>query len=31
MRVAEHLNIDKKAIETCFTAFAVATLAKNNA
>jgi (4-(4-[2-(gamma-L-glutamylamino)ethyl]phenoxymethyl)furan-2-yl)methanamine synthase len=31
MRVAEHINIDKKAIETCFTAFAVATLAQQHA
>lgn len=31
MRVAEHLNFDAKAFETCFTAFSVATLAKNNA
>jgi (4-(4-[2-(gamma-L-glutamylamino)ethyl]phenoxymethyl)furan-2-yl)methanamine synthase len=31
MRVVGHVNVDLKALETCFTAFAVATLAKNNA
>jgi (4-(4-[2-(gamma-L-glutamylamino)ethyl]phenoxymethyl)furan-2-yl)methanamine synthase len=31
MRLPEHVNVDLKALETCFTAFAVATLAKNNA
>ncbi len=29
--VQGHVNFDLKALETCFTAFAVATLAKNNA
>jgi probable H4MPT-linked C1 transfer pathway protein len=31
MRIPEHVSVDLKALETCFTAFAVATLAKNNA
>jgi hypothetical protein len=31
MRLPEHVSVDLKALETCFTAFAVATLAKNNA
>ena len=31
MRLPEHVNVDLKALETCFTAYAVATLAKNNA
>jgi (4-(4-[2-(gamma-L-glutamylamino)ethyl]phenoxymethyl)furan-2-yl)methanamine synthase len=31
MHLPEHINIDKKAIETCFTAFAVATLAQQHA
>jgi uncharacterized hydantoinase/oxoprolinase family protein len=30
-RITEHVNVDLKALETCFTAFAVAALAKNNA
>ncbi|MEQ1599384.1 MAG: hydantoinase/oxoprolinase family protein [Methylotenera sp.] len=31
MRIPEHVNVDLKALKTCFTAYAVATLAKNNA